>query len=214
MHPCLYTDSFITLDPTYLWHGTDEMGNSLGESHEHCSATLLTVLFLGNTGLWGLSDCEFTPNQHGFGGTGRRGIPTHVVLADTPRTSTVPGCLHMGTRVLATFNMVAFRLRACSQSTWARGLGRTWRTNPCHPGGHSSHLAGMSTCFFFFTMYSFLFFCGLAQLGLGKGDVPWKDQSVHFFFTILYVVFLFPLVYCAVCLFCFHLYIVQFVRIQ
>ena len=68
----------------------------------HCS-----LPFPGNTWVRGLFDCEFAPNQYGFGGTGQRGVPTHVVLADTPRTSTVPGCLHMGTRVSATFNMVA-----------------------------------------------------------------------------------------------------------
>jgi hypothetical protein len=157
----------------------------------HCS-----LPFPGNAWVRGLSDCEFAPNQHGFGGTGRRGIPTHVVLADTPRTSTVPGCLHMGTRVLATFNMVAFRLRACSQSTWARGLGRTWRTDPCHPGGHSSHLAGMSTCFFFFAM-CFLFFCGLARLGLGKGDVPWKDQSALLFHYFVCCVFVSTCILCS-----------------
>jgi hypothetical protein len=35
-------------------------------------------------------------SAYGHGGTGQRGVPTHVVLADTPRTSTVPGCLRMG----------------------------------------------------------------------------------------------------------------------
>ena len=97
-------------------HMSGREGSCLGESPAHHFPTLqgnIQTAFslcpfqaiMGTLVQW-LSDCEFAPNQCGFEGTGQRGVPTHVVLADTPRTSTVPGCLQMGMWVCVAFNTV------------------------------------------------------------------------------------------------------------